>query len=297
MISGMITQKLGEMVGGPGIGSAVIRSKRKALTALFPHAVSLEKEGRREIFDAFLHAARASARSGFMWRYIEPFLSALLDEDAPVPPKWAVILASPHIPWWQFENGAQLIQLWAAAASEVEYTDDVDQSIVDTLLQIACWKSPPIPPGMWPWLNRRPNLPPVCSGRYWGTKQAVFQTVRALGDIEILTSYLLLVWSEWDFVMPRGFDEMCASIREDFGGEGMGHHRKDLLQRLDHVLGELERGLEYFRQHKPGLEEDRILFRQGQYGRLKEILLEVDKEAIDMPTSVSVPDRKSFPVS
>jgi len=275
------------MVEGPDMGSTMIRSKRKALTALFPHVVPRENEGQHEMFDAFLRAARASPRSGLMWYYIEPFLSALLDGNAPVLSKWAVILASPHIPWWQFENGGQLIELWAAAASEVDYTDEIGQSVVDTLLQIACWKSPPIPPGMWSWLNRRPYLPPVCSGRYWGSRQAVLKTVRELGDFEILTSYLLLVWSEWDFVMPRGFDDMCASIQEDFGGEEMSQHRKDLLQHLERVLRELELGLEHIRQHKPGLEEDRILLRQRQYRRLEEILLEVDKEAVDSDTPAS----------
>jgi len=275
------------MVEGPDMGSTMIRSKRKALTALFPHAVLRENEGQHEMSDAFLRAARASPRSGLMWYCIEPFLSALLDEDIPILSKRAVILVSPHIPWWQFKKGGQLIRLWATATSEVDYTDEVGQSVVDTLLQIACWKSPPIPPRMWSWLNRRPCLPPVCSGRYWGSRQAVFKTVRALGDFEILTSYLLLVWSEWDFVMPRGFDEMCASIQEDFGGEEMSQHRKDLLEHLERVLMQLDLGLEHIRQHRPGLEEDRILLRQRQYRRLEETLLEVDKEVVDTPTGES----------
>jgi len=264
------------MVRDTYMGPTMIRSRRKALTALFPHAVSLEKEGQHEMFGVFLEVTRVSAGRGLMWFYIELFLSALLDADAPVRLKRAAILTSPCIPWWHFKNDEHLIQLWAAAASAVPYTDDIGQSVVDTLLQIACWKSPPIPPRMWSWLDRRPTLPPICSGRYWGTKRAVFQTVRALGDIETLTSYLLLVWSEWDFVMPRGFNDMCTSIQEDFGGEGMGYHRKDLLRRLGHVLRELERGLKHIRQFKPRLEEDNIRRRQGQYGRLKEILLEVD---------------------
>jgi len=37
--------------------------------------------------------------------------------------------------------------------------------------------------------------------------------VRALKDIETLKSYLLLVWSEWDFLMPRGFDEIVLQSR------------------------------------------------------------------------------------
>lgn len=230
------------MAVDPSILPAMIRSKRKALTALFPHVVFREKEGLHEIFDALLHAARASGRSGLMWFYIEPFISALLDEKAPASSKRAAILISPHIPWWQLENGGQSIRLWAEAASIITYTDDVSQSIVDALLQIACWNSPSVPASMWSWLNRCPTLPPACSGRYWGSRQAVCKVIRALEDIETLTSYLLLVWSEWDSLMPRGFNEMCASIREDFSGKEMGYHRKRLLPRLVHVLRELELG-------------------------------------------------------
>jgi hypothetical protein len=261
--------------------SAVIRSKRKALTALFPYVVLRAKGGEHKMFDMFLGVVRSSERSGLMWFYIEPLLSALLDEKAPVFSKRAAILASPHVPWWQFENGGRLIRLWAEASSAVPYTVDVGRSVVDTLLQIACWKSPTIPAGMWSWLNKRPNLPPICSGRYWGSSQAVVEMVRALNDVETLTSYLLLVWSEWDFLMPGGFDEMCVSIQEDFSGEEMGHHRRELLRRLGHVQRELELGLG---RYKPGLKEENLLLRRDQYRRLEEVLLEVDKEATGRQT-------------
>ena len=62
-------------------------------------------------------------------------------EKTPTPLKWAAILVSPHVPWWQFEDGERLVQLWADASSAVPYTDEVGQSVVDTLLQIASWKS------------------------------------------------------------------------------------------------------------------------------------------------------------
>jgi len=268
-----------------------IYSKRKALTAFFPHVILQEEEGQDSMLDTFLQVVRASARSsrasaesdrapaqsGVMWCHIEPLFSTLLDEGSPVPLKRAAILASPHIPWWKLKNSGNLIQLWAVTASAVPCTDDISQSVVDTLLQIARWESLPIPVGLWSWLNTRPDLPPFCSGRCWGTKQAVFQMVRALGDLEILTSYLLLVWSEWDFLMPKGFGDMCASIREDFGGEGADHHREELLRRLGHVLAQLELGLEHIRQHKPSLQEGHLANRKQQYGRLKEILMEVDE--------------------
>jgi len=265
----------------------LIYSKRKAITALFSHMVWLEREGRQHMFDMFFHVARASDRSGFMWHCTEPLLSAFLDEETPNFQKRTMILVSPHIPWWQLKNG-DLIQLWARAISAVPYADDIGQSVVDALLQIACWEPRPIPPDLWQWLNMRPSLPPVCTGRFWGSHKPVFKMVQALEDVETLTSYLLLIWSEWDFLMPEGFDEMCVSIREDFSGERMGYHRKDLLQRLDRILGELGLGLEHIRRYKPGLEEDGFLRRQHQYGQLKEILSEVDREATDALTRESL---------
>jgi len=279
MVSWLITQKLGEMVKDADTRSIMIHSKRKALTALFPYVVLRVKEGDYEMFKAFLRVVRSSGRSGLMWFYIEPLLSALLDEKTPTPLKWAAILVSPHVPWWQFEDGERLIRLWADASSAVPYMDEVGQSVVDTLLQIASWKSPTIPAGMWSWLNMRPSLPPLCSGRYWGSREAVVKMVRALNDIETLKSYLLLVWSEWDFLMPRGFDEMCTSIQEDFRGEEMNRHREDLLRRLGDIRVELGRGLEYFQRDKPELKKESLGLRQDQYEKLKEILLEVGGEA------------------
>ena len=77
---------------------------------------------------------------------------------------------------------------------------------------------------------------------------------------------------------------MCISIREDFGGIGMWRHREVLTERLDHVLGRLDLGLEHLRQQKPSLGEDHIQRARGQYGGLKEELLEVDKEALAILT-------------
>ena len=112
----------------------------------------------------------------------------------------------------------------------------------------------------------------------------VVRIIRMLGDTEILKSYLLLVWSEWDDLRSGGFNVMCASIQEDFSGTGMGDHRQALLQHLDHVLEQLGLGLEPLRQYKPSLDEGDIQRMVGQYGKLREILLEVDREARITPT-------------
>lgn len=76
-----------------------------------------------------------------------------------------------------------------------------------------------------------------------------------------------------------GFDEMQISIQEDFGGIDMGHHRADLIRRLDHVLERLGRGLRYFRQHNPGFDKGHLWRMKDTYRKLRETLLRVDAEA------------------
>jgi hypothetical protein len=86
---------------------------------------------------------------------------------------------------------------------------------------------------------------------FHASKQDTVRHFRGLGDVDILKSYFLFIWSEWSQLSDVG--GMLVSIREDFGGIGMGHHRDDLIKRLDHVLGQLDRGLDYLEQHQDGL--------------------------------------------
>ena len=152
--------------------------------------------------------------------------------------------------------------------------------MVDVLLQIALVDGlvSSIPIGVWSWLTKRPPLLPTCLGRYVGTRSHVVKAVRALEDVEVLKSYFLLVWSEWDDLRDhRGFDRMCASIREDLSGAGMGNHRTELIQRLDHVLGELDRGLGHLKQHNPDLGKYDLWKMKRRYKKLRELLLEAEK--------------------
>jgi hypothetical protein len=141
--------------------------------------------------------------------------------------------------------------MWAAAASAVPYTDETGQSVADTLLHIAFNDSlqPHMPIDMWSWLRKSPSLPPVCTGRGWGCTPDIVRIVQGLGDVEILTSYLLLVWSEWQTQYATW--EMDALIKKNFSGIRMEYHQKKLLQHLDHVLGQLELGLEHLQQYTP----------------------------------------------
>jgi len=277
-VSRLITQKLETMVDAADPDA--IYSKHKAITAFFLHAA--RQDGRHEMFDTFLRAARTSAALwGFMWYRVRPPITTLF--DGKVPPRQAAILALPYFPWRDSRNDEHFVQLWAAAIPTVPYTNEVVRSVADTLLQISSngFLRPHIPIDIWSWLNECPFLPPICAGRYWGRSHGVVQTVRSLGDAQILTSYLVLVWSEWEYLEDENLLEMCTLIREDFGGIWMERYRMDLLRHLDHVLEQLDLGPEYLQQYDPRINEDDTRRRKDQYMELKEVLLEVERGAID----------------
>ena len=275
----MISRKLEAMI--EAADPVPIYVRRKAITAFFSYAAGQEQNEQYEMLDIFLRVARASGMRGFMWHRIRRPATTMLSEGSPVSLKRAVILASPHLPWRSSAIDGRFVQLWVAATRDVPYTHDVGQCVIDTLLLIAS-QSPlrlHIPAEMWSWLNQRPSLPPTCTGGSWGTERDIVQIIRGIGDIETLTSYLLAVWSEWDYLYPDGIEEMCVLIREDFGGIGMGDRRKVLLERLDLVLGRLDVGLEPIRQREQGLSDGDVQSMKGQYVRLREALLEVDSGA------------------
>ena len=247
-----------------------LQSKRKAITALLPHAVRQERDGQPEMLDAFLHATRVSKKQDFMWRHVEQYAGRLIREASPR----AIVLVLPYTPWYWQIGREESIQQWAAAASVVIDSEGVAQGVIDTLLQIASHREllSHIPANTWSWLTKQPPLPPVFRGRSVGTCERVVKAVRALDDIEILKSYFLLTWSEWDTLSGEGFDDIRASIREDFGGIEKGHHRADLIQRLDHILGQLGRGLEHLKQHSPDLSRRDVQVMTQQYEKLKALL-------------------------
>jgi hypothetical protein len=193
---------------------------------------------------------------------------------------------APH--WRSRLCDESMVSRWVATTSAVPYTERVGQSVVDTLLQIArvdrLW--PYIPVNTWAWLKKRPSLPPVCRGRR-STDFYIVHQIRRLGDIEILKSYLLLVWSEWDYLDDDGLDEMEMAITEDFCGIGMWCHREDLVERVDYVLGQLEQGWEFLKLRNPRVSEYHVETAKVQFGGLKETLLAVDKKAMETLTRTS----------
>ena len=248
-------------------------SKSKAITALLPYAAWRERDGQPEMFDTILQAARASGILWFMWRHVDKFVGVLLSEASPR----AIVLASPHILRYQPGDMGDSVRRWIAAASAAPDNEEIVQCAVDMLLQIASQGGLQyITVDLWSWLTKRPSLLPICLGRDSGTDDSVVEAVRMLKDIEILKSYLLLVWSEWDTLYTEDFNKICTVIREDFGGIGMRHHRTDLVQRLDHVLGQLNLGLEYFQQHKPGFSQFHLQRGKNQYREFRETLLEMN---------------------
>jgi len=280
-VSSLITQQVNTMAAAEDLDK--LCSKHKALTALLPYVVWEERDGKPEMLDVLLHAARASGPLMFRWSHAQPFAIALFSKATPR----ATVLTSPWIAWGSLNDGGKLAQLWAAATSLVPHTEGVAESVVGVLLVIAPLRelSPHITTDVWPWLKTRPPLPPIPSVHYYGTSSEVVKVVRRLNDIEILKSYLLIAWSEWDTLQDFGFEEMCASLREDFCGIGMGRHRADLAQRLDHILEQLDRGLGYLEEHGPNLDE---CSRQGmkcQYRKLREVLLEIDTKMITRMSS------------
>jgi len=66
----------------------------------------------------------------------------------------------------------------------------------------------------------------------------------------------------------------------------MGHHRAELIQRLDHVLGQLDRGSEYLKQQNPDLGRYDLWKAKRRYRKLKDILLEVERR---MSSSITTP--------
>ena len=263
---------------------AILR-KRKAISALLLYAIRLAGDGNERVVGAFLRAARASGSPGFTWRRIEPFMTTLFDKPGTPSLDRVITLVSPYLRWDNPHFNQNTVTRWSTAVLTVPYTEEIGQSAVDTLLQIASIDSLQrhIPVSIWSWSNDKTFLPPTWLGAHIRTPEVIRQ-IRALGNTEILRSYLLLVWLEWSPLDDSTLTEMYALIKEDFNGIGMERHREDLRKRLNLVLRQLDLGPECFKGHRPDLGFSTIQDAKGHYGELERVLLEVDREAMEILT-------------
>ena len=264
------------------------------MEALLPHAISLEQSGDGKMIDAIYHVARNSIHWSFSWESSRSYMAHLLSEQTTTTPSLdrAAALLSPYLFMHRWSDkiqwNKQMVIGWTAAVSRVLYSKEVGSSVVDTLLQL--WSEdtlrPHIPIGIWAWLKKKPSLPPSCYGRYT-TMWELVPYLRGFGDLDILKSYFVAVWSEWDDLEDSHFSKTQTSIVEDFGGIGMQHHRGDLITRLDHVLGQLDRGSDHFKQFNWWAYEVYVEQRKEQYGSLREVLLEANEETKRALTGMS----------
>jgi len=273
----------------------LFRQKSEIIHILFWYAIQQERCGDTGLFDAILHLKK---REFDRWRPHELLWHSDASEIFTYASPRAIILVTPYLDWGRepLSGSQDLISKWMATISLVPYTEEVAEGVVDMLLQIA--PNPHlrsfIPADLWLRLNERRSLPPVCKGRRLGDNRDTVRTVREFNDIGILTSYLIMIWSEWKPLDGDGFAEMRTSVREDFDGvSSNGHHRAELIQRLDYILGELDR-----RSGGPdaNLGDDKLWRNEierhspvmkDQYGELKRILQEVDQAATETPNCMS----------
>jgi hypothetical protein len=258
--------------------------KYKSITTLFPYAARRGQEGDTQLLDAFLCAVRYfPCTSQWTRRYIRPVIPRLLAEGSSETLKRAAILALPHLElvWLDSNDISTFIDLWLSAAEALEYTEAVCEAVVDVLLQMAFFHSvrAHITPKAWGWLNKRPALPPRCRGRLLcSIGSNVLPAVRSRKDIELLTSYLVTMWSEWDCAGEWAFEGMCEVLREEFcrdgGDEVLKGYRIDLLARLNLVLGELGKGLEHLRVRHLDMQPDEYEVIRERYKELKRMLVQ-----------------------
>ena len=219
-------------------------------------------------------------------------MAMLFDKPSTPSLDQAIILVSPCLRWDEDHINHNRVTRWSTAALAtlaVQDTEEVGQSVADTLWRIASVDTlrQHIPVGIWLWSSEQTFIPSTWHGRNLRSQKVICE-FRELGDIEVLKSYLLSAWLEWRLLEDSAFAETCASIREDFNGIGMGQHREELGKRLDHVLGQLDQGPKYLERLRPGLHFNGryIEMTKDQYRELKRVLLEVD-EAMQILTRMS----------
>ena len=236
----------------------------------------------RLLDEILLAVSRSSQGSSWVRRGIGPLISGMLSAawGFDVRARIAVCaLSCVEDAWFHVPDKYIFIQHWISAASSLRYTPEIGRSVVEVILRMACvyqWR-PHITMKAWGWLARRPQLPPVCRARSLCCNDlGAISKVESLKDIEILKGYLIVVWSEWDWLAPWVCSYMCTVIRKHFRGERKRGHRDELRDRLLHIRKQLDLGLDYLREH--GSEMSAACFQPTKeaYEALMETLSEVE---------------------
>jgi len=261
----------------------------EAIRVPFWYAVHQERCGDASFFDAIVRLAGKQPNQNTLRELLWPLdVPKMFTHASPR----AIIHVTPHLGLATEPISAtrDLISEWLAAVSVTPRTEEVARSVVITLLQIAVngdlWLS--IPADVWLWFNERPSLPPPSSGDiFWKSRRSIVRTVRGLNNTEILASYLIMVWSKWEHIFNVDYPEMRMSVHDSFRGIGMGCHRVELIQRLDYVLGELDRRSERLDTEKflwryEAEDHEMPEIKREKYEELKRILQEADQEATEI---------------
>ena len=187
-------------------------------------------------------------------------------------------------------NVGDMMQRWIAIASELPDTHDARDNVVKGLLRMASQEElrPYLPVVAWEWLKKRPVLGCETGPFRYGDWESGLQMVQTLGDIELITSYLFVIWSEWNPLRCSDCEGMQRLIREELNGIHAVGYRGDLIQRLDYVLSQFDRGYEYLRSHQGGFEYEHVFLSAKQkYEGFRRDLLEVDEEAAKILAGMS----------
>lgn len=92
-----------------------------------------------------------------------------------------------------------------------------------------------------------------------------------IGDIDIPHSFFLTTWTNQYTPAHDVTALMERSIREELSGTGMGQYRKDLIEHLDHVPGQVDQRLERSASDVLSLDA------KERYTRLRAASLDVDE--------------------
>ena len=219
-------------------------------------------------------------------------MSELLEEESSNLQKRAVVLAVPLMPqsWKLVEDKGRFINSWLSAVDRVKEMGGVTEGAIRMSFDMAWddeWR-PHMTPEAWALLKWGHQGWPL----YWKGdplvvwSAEVIPAVQLLGDVEILTSFLILTWLGLDVMSGEITDQMCVALWEEYG-IGRDVYRWELLRCLDRVL-------EHFDKMQRGLTStDRFWYpdddsarlhphggRLGAYMRLRKELLDVERAAV-----------------